>query len=353
VRRPAASIEVVSNAELRDGEPPFDDPGSLLELSAEKRSALFSNPFLGDDDEPLQLLAVVDGQVAGRIDLVAGELDTPEGRIGCFWGSALGVAPAFRGQGLAAALLRESESFRPAATACAPSRMSLPLYRRLGYVDLPLRRHVLVRNVTPLVRKQLGEGRAAAMIAAAGNLAARALPARWARRPRATAEHRASFPPELELARPSTPFATCRPPAWIEWVVRESFHAEGHERALYVVVSAAGDALGYFVVKTRSYSGVTRWRVENLLLGSLVDWAILEPTALRLEELVLLALEAVGEVDAFEVCLPAGQQARLTRLGFASAGAQHVMVRRGDGGPLAADPADWTVRPGDGDHVFS
>jgi GNAT superfamily N-acetyltransferase len=354
---PARDIHVVTNGQLRSSEPPpFEDPDSLVELSAAKRSALLANPFLGADDEPARLLATEGSRIAGRIDLVAGELETPEGRIGCFWGSALHVAPAFRGKGIAAELLREAEAFRPAAGACAPSRMSLPLYRRLGYLDLALRRHVLIRNVTPLVRPRLGRGRAAAAVAEAGNLAARAqrgvMIGPRARRSRVTAERRDSLPRELE-PEALPPYATCRPPAWVDWVVHESFHEEGHERALYLVAGESGDVLGYFVVKTRRYSGVTRWRVENLLLGSLVDWRIFEPSSLGLDDVVLLALDSVGAVDAFEVCVPPGERARLGRLGFVRAGAQHLVVKRGDGGELADDPMSWSIRPGDGDHVFS
>ncbi len=354
--RRAASIEVVSNAELRDGEPPpFDDPDSLARLPIEKRSALLANPFLGAGDEPARLLAVVDGQVAGRIDLVAGELETPEGRVGCFWGSALRVSPAFRGQGLAAALLRESERARPVTGVSAPSRMSLPLYRRLGYVDLALRRFVLIRNATPLARRWLGAGRLADAAAAVGNIGTRVHGrALSARRAGATAERRTSMPPQLEprLGERRRPFATCRTGAWIDWVVREAFY-EDHRRELYLVVGPAGESLGYFLVKTRRYSGVTRWRLDNLLLGSLVDWAIFEPEELRLEDVALLALDALGEVDAMEVCLPPGEEARLGRLGFVPSGAQHLLLRRADGGRLPADPSEWTIRPGDGDHAFS
>jgi GNAT superfamily N-acetyltransferase len=359
VGRPAraqdeASIEVVSNAQVRENAPlRWDDPDGLGELSPEKRSALLANPFLGGD-EPARLLAVAGSRIAGRIDLVAGELETPSGRVGCFWGSALRVSPDFRGRGLAEALLRESERFRPVAGVCAPSRMSLPLYRRLGYVDLPLRRYVLVRSFRPLAQRWLGRGGRAAT--AAVDLGARAHRRLLAtRRPRATAERVAAFPPELapRLVERRRPFATHRPAAWVDWVLRESFYGDEQERASYVVRGDHGEPAGCFLVKTRRYSGVTRWRLDDLRLASLVDWTIFEPAALRLEDVALLALETVDEVDAFEVCVPPGERTRLGRLGFVPAGEQHVLLRRSDGGELADDPTLWTLRPGDGDHVFS
>jgi len=143
-----------------------------------------------------------------------------------------------------------------------------------------------------------------------------------------------------------------RSAAWLDWVVRESFGAKGHRRALYLVTDRAGEVVAYILVKARDYSGVTRWQLRNLRLGSLVDWGIFDPGAVRLEDLVLLAVEALDDWDlhAFEACVPQG---RLWRLGFVPVGAQHVMVRAADGSALARDPRAWAIRPGEGDHAFS
>jgi GNAT superfamily N-acetyltransferase len=343
------AIEVVANGELRKG------GAAAAGLSAEKRSALLSNPLLGGDDEPVRLFARLGSQEVGGIDLLAGELETPDGPQRVFWGSALRVAPELRGRGLASALLREAESFGEVAAACAPSRMSLPLYRKLGYVDFELRRHVRVRRIAPLVVPRLG-ARAGGAVAAAGDLALRAQRSLLAAGGgSAEAKPVAAFPPELDpqLTAGRAPYAPHRSAAWLDWVVRESFY-DDHRRELRLISSPGGDVLGYFVVKARRYSGVTRWRVENLHLGSLIDWRVFEPSALSIEQLVGLATEALDGwgVDAVEVCLPPGQRAGLLRLGFVPAGAQHVAWRR-TRNELPRDPSAWTLRPGEGDHVFS
>jgi hypothetical protein len=151
-----------------------------------------------------------------------------------------------------------------------------------------------------------------------------------------------------------------RSAAWLDWIVRESFGDPSHRRALYLARSAGGEALGYALVKARVYSDVTRWRLENLRLGSLVDWQIFEPGSLSFEELVVLAAGALEEwgLDAVEVCVPPGHmRARLHRLGFVAVGAQHLMVRASIGSVLtteaASDAGRWTLRPGEGDHAFS
>ncbi len=351
------AIEVVSNGELRAG----GGARAGADLSAEKRSALLANPLLGGGDEPVRLFALVGSQQAGGLDLVAGELETPDGPQRVFWGSALWVAPESRGRGLAGALLREAESFgEAAAAACAPSRMSLPLYRKFGYVDLELRRHVLVRRVAPLAVPRLGP-RAGGALAAVADVALRAQRSLFglaggSRAGSLEATPVAAFPPELEsqLAAERAPYAPHRSAAWLDWIVRESFYGDDHRRELRLIQGAGGDVLGYFVVKARRYSGVTRWRVENLHLGSLVDWRVFEPRVLSFEQLVRLATEVlVGwGVDAVEVCLPPGERARLLRLGFVQSGAQHVVCRR-QGKELPRDPSAWTLRPGEGDHAFS
>ena len=78
--------------------------------------------------------------------------------------------------------------------------------------------------------------------------------------------------------------------------MHERFYAEGHRRELRLVVGSTGDVLGYFLVKARRYSDVTRWRVEDLHLGSLIDWRVFEPSALSFEDLVPLATEVLGDL---------------------------------------------------------
>src|SRR5262252_1316242 len=143
---------MLSNAELRLGKSfdAFDDPEGIAAISPGKRSALLSNPFLGPDDEPVRLIATVGPTVAGRLDLLAGLIDTPAGEVRCRWGSQLFVSQESRGLGLGRELLRASEAGGAATGVCAPSRASYPLYVGLGYADIPLRRFVLVRRTGTL-----------------------------------------------------------------------------------------------------------------------------------------------------------------------------------------------------------
>jgi len=351
-------IRVVSNGELRAGPVGSEAVPALAEVSPDKRAALLANPLLGPDDDAARLVAVVDERVVGQLDLVAGEITTPGGVVPCFWGSALHVSPEARGRGVGSALLQAAEEQREGAAACAPSRLSYPIYLRRGYFDLPLRRHILLRRTRPLADRWLGNQRLARAASALGDAGARGGRALLGVAGPGVADARLepceTFPSELEprLRERSAPFAMHRSAAWLDWVVGASFGYPSQRRALYLVRSARGEALGYLLVKARVYSGVTRWQVENLHLGSLVDWQIFEPSMLSFEQLVLLATEALEEwrVDAVEACAPPAEQARFGRLGFVPVGVQHLMLK-GEG--LARDAAQWSLRPGEGDHAFS
>ncbi|HJQ74851.1 MAG TPA: GNAT family N-acetyltransferase [Gaiellaceae bacterium] len=356
-------IRVVSNAELRAGPVGDDTEPALAGMTASKQAALLANPLLGPDDEPARVVAFLEGRVVGQLDLVAGEISTPHGVVPSFWGSAFHVSADARGQGIGGQLLRAAEELREGAGACAPSRLSYPLYLRRGYLDIPLRRHLLVRRTGPLAERWLGKGRLARAASALGDTALRGL---GSTRPRSSGDSQlepcAAFPPELEPRLPEgrAPFAMHRSAAWLDWIVRESFGDPSQRRALYLVRSGGGETVGYLLVKARVYSGVTRWQVENLHLGSLVDWQIFEPGALSFEQLVVLATGAVEDwgVDAVEACVPPGEgHARFRRLGFLPLGVQHVVVRGREGSVLATEAArdigQWTVRPAEGDHAFS
>jgi GNAT superfamily N-acetyltransferase len=360
-------IRVVSNAELRAGTLGAGGEPALAGISPSKRAALLANPLLGPDGDPVRIVAAVGEDVVGQLDLVPGEISTPGGVVPCFWGSALHVLPDARGRGIGGELLGAAEELREGAGACAPSRLSHPLYLRRGYLDLPLRRHLLVRRTGPLARRWLGAGGVARAAGAIGDAALRGERALLglARRPGgsgARLEPCDGFPPQLEarLYEDRAPFTMHRSAAWLDWILAGTFGDPSHRRALYLARSPRGETLGYALVKARVYTGVTRWRLQGLHLGSLVDWRIFEPAALSFEQLLLLAVEALEEwqVDAVEACVPPElEPTRFRRLGFVAAGVQHVMVRGCTGSALATvdarEIAQWAVRPGEGDHAFS
>jgi GNAT superfamily N-acetyltransferase len=360
------TVQLVSNRDLREGiEGRFDDPEGIAGMTPEKTAALLANPLLGADDEPAQVLVQVDGRVAGRTDMIAGEIETPAGAAPCFWLGAVLVSGHFRRRGLGETLIRAAEACREGTAGCGLSRAVRPLYAKLGFVEFAMPRHVLVARSKPLFETRLG--RAAGVTAAVVDHVAAAqkelLLLKRRRRSRAlTLEDCDAFPLELEarLREHEASFAPHRSAAWLTWVARHSFGDPTYRRRLFLV-HGGSEAVGYFVVKARTYTGgVTRWNLDRLDLASLVDWRIFEPDAIHFDELVLLAVEATADwgMDALEVCVPPDSEpARTGRLGFLPAGANHFIVKSDPGSALSADGSRqahaWLLRPGEGDCVFS
>jgi GNAT superfamily N-acetyltransferase len=364
---PDTEVHVISNADLAAGvRPPWDDPEEIARISESKRSALLANPLIGGADEPVQLVGTLGNRVIGRMDLVAGRIETPEGPVRCFWGSAFYVPEEFRSTLIGVKLVLTMERLVEAVGAGGPSQLAYPLYKSLRYLDFPLRRYVLVRRSRSIAARYLGSGphaRAAAAVVDVTLAPYRTLLEGWGRwRTRGLRGERArEFPPELEplLRQAAAPIAMHRSKAWFDWVLRETFFDEGHRRELYLVRDRRGQVVAYFLVKARRYETASHYDFRDMYLGSLHDWLILDREAVNLSQVIQLATRTLlrWKVDAVEVCLPRDARLDLRRWGLVPVGEMHVVVKGSPTSLLARpelqQPELWRIRPGEGDYVFS
>ena len=67
-------------------------------------------------------------RLVGRLDLLAGEIETPDGPAACFWGSALACRPTTVAGSWEPRCFGPPSGLARATAACAASRMSRPLY---------------------------------------------------------------------------------------------------------------------------------------------------------------------------------------------------------------------------------
>jgi hypothetical protein len=359
-------VHVVRKSDLATGSAiPWEDPEQIAPISANKRAALLANPLIGGDDEPVQLVGALGGRVIGRLDLLAGRIETPQGAAPCFWGSAFFVPEEFRSTLMGVKLLLTMERLVEAVGASGPSQLAYPLYKSLRYLDFPRRRYVLVRRSRPIVNRYLGSGlyaTAAAALVDIGLAPHRGLLDAWGRlRTRGLRSDRVTeFPPELEpyLKEHAAPVAMHRSKAWFDWVLRHSFY-EGHRRELFLVRDERDEIVAYFLVKARRYERASHHDFPNMYLGSLHDWLVFDPEVVDLSELLLLATRTLlqWKVDAVEICLPDDVRLDLRRWGLVRAGSMHVVVKGSPKSILAQRelqrPALWRVRPGEGDYIFS
>jgi hypothetical protein len=94
-------LHVVRKADLETCEiyKQGSDPEKLAGFSPEKRAALLANPLSHSGDDPVQLVVTSGDTIAGKVDLIAGEINVAGQPTPTLWGSALFVAPEYRGSG--------------------------------------------------------------------------------------------------------------------------------------------------------------------------------------------------------------------------------------------------------------
>jgi hypothetical protein len=361
-------IHVITSRELAT-DPRWDrwqDPDSIAVIPPPKRKALLENPLAGGDDEPVQLLGTVGGRVAGRLDVLAGALTVEGEEARCLWTSALYVPVEFRQTLLGMKLVLALQRMHSTVGACGISRIALPLYQNLRWLEFELPRFVLVRRSRPVVERYLGTGILGSGARPIADAALRAhgavLRAQIRIRARAFEVTEVIECPQTlasRLGMPSRQVAGHRSEAWINWLLHSSFDEPPSRRALFSIVDADGDIVGYFLIRARTYEVVTQREFRNIHLGSLQDWAAFDP-ALRFEHVVLLATRELfrWKVDAVEVCVPDDESsAGLGRLGFVRAGSMFIFVKGSAESPLGAErfatPDAWCLRPAEGDNFFS
>ncbi len=316
----------------------------------------------------MQIIGTRDERVIGRLDLVAGRLETRTGRCTVLWGSALYVPEEHRETLMGVKLVLKQQGLNPTVASCGISRQAYPVFAGLKWIDLPMPRWVLVCRSRPVVERYMGTGptgRVARPLADVGLRAhGGALSLTSKVRARGLAcEQSAAMPPELDplLQGGSAPVRAHRSAAWVNWLVRHSFHGERDaRRGLFLVRDSGGDIVAYFLVKCRRYEDASSYGFRSLLLGTLGDWAIFDQERVGLGEIALLAVGKLARwgVDAIEICVPpdASGTVSLGRLGFVRAGDLHLMVRGSSASPLVdglRDLSRWYVRPAEGDNFFS
>lgn len=344
----------------------WDDPDVIAPIPPVKQKALLENPFVGGDDDPIQIIGTLDGRVVGRLDLVGGALNVLGEEVPCCWGSGLYVPEEFRKTLMGVKLILTLQRMHHTVGASGVSRAAYSVYKNLRWLDFELPRYVLVRHSRSVVERYLGPGPAGATARVVADTALRAYGVAvrpWARHRvrRFEAQQVSEFPiglaPRLRVS--SRAVSGHRSAAWINWLLHSHFDEQSSRRALFTIRGPNDETAGYFLVRARKYDVLTVRSLRNLYLGSLQDWAAFDST-LTLEHITLLAARELAKwnVDAIEVFIPDDESsAGLRRLGFMRAGSMYVLVNGSNESPLSAQelatPSAWRVRPAEGESFFS
>lgn len=360
-------MHVVSKARLAEGPGwiEWDDPEGIADIGPQKLRAIRTNPF-GAAEDPAMIVGTYGERVIGSLAVLPGSASIGGADVPCLWASGLYVSPEFRQLGMGAMLLLRFQRLHHTVAACGVSQQAYPLYAKLRWLNLEMRRYIFVRRSAALVERYVGGRRSAAVGAAVADSAlavhrvASAVPKRLRLRG-LTCEQVEQFPLEMDdlLRRADEPAAFHRSASWVNWVVQNSFQCDPRNRRGLFVVRAAGECVAYFLITSKFHESASRRGLRNLLLGSLQDWLIFDRSKIDVEQIILLALRELAnwDVAAVEVCLAEGDHSRsLWRWGFRRVEGLHLLVKAGPASPFRDErlltPTAWRVRPADGDNAF-
>jgi GNAT superfamily N-acetyltransferase len=336
-------------------------------MSEPRRKTFLENPASHGEDDPVQLMVTIGGRAVARFDMFLGEITAGGETATVMWGSDLFVDPDFRKRGLGSLVSKGLQDVHPVAAVCGVSARSRPIFWKLEWTDFQMPRHLALRHSRPIVDRYLRFRPAAAAasgVVDAGLALHRVMLNARARRRRSglSVERVEEMPAQIdELLSPRddrvTPHRSTR---WINWLKTNRFEGDANQRKELYLVEDGGTPVAYFLTKSRFYAEASQYQIENVTIGSLLDWRVFDERRLDTFDVSLLALEmlAATEVDVVEICMPDPAVSRkLARLGLPTAGSLNLMFKAAPGSllhpPDYHHPERWLMRPADGDNSFT
>jgi hypothetical protein len=315
-----------------------------------------------DDDDPISLVAMVDDHPVGRINLLKGMLVLNGESIPVYWGCGLEVPPEQRTTGAALVLLARMRSMSPGTGAVSVSQLALPLYKKLGWIDIVAPRYVLPARPSTYLKHRFGRSVLVRAGGGAIDVAVSAYRLMW----RSVLGVLHSKFVVTEISRfdetehgpfePDTlqPYRTGRSASWLNRIMSEG--PKDNNRRLFLVRDRLQKVVGYFVTAVALRRNVDNNRFGDIEVATLRDWVAFERGGATESDVLALGLRQLLTVscDVVELCVPTTQPSRLLRLmgmvrigqlSFVLRVTPELMAKR----PDLADPSKWWFRPGDGD----
>lgn len=341
---------------------PWEDPETIAAMSPEKRETLLANPLRARADVA-QILAIVDGRVAGRIELLRGRLIQDGTPMPVCWLSNHYVSSRYRRRGIGIALIDAASQLAPQVGVVGISEISRSLYLRLGWTGHDIPRYVHPFRVEPILKGAVGEMLGGTLaILARGPISATDAAARAQVRSASRGLVVEKLPIDRSdldelLARPRKTLEGFRSVGWIHWLLEHDFQREPNRTMeAFLVRDAAQDPVAYFLVAVRPVNYPTRIRTRSFLHGALKDWRIFRED--RMSEITLVHLAAAilrnHGVDTIGIHSFAPRMgSRLLPFGYLRSSSLAVRFSPASRIVTPTDPTAWNLQPADGDNAFS
>jgi GNAT superfamily N-acetyltransferase len=336
-------------------------------LSGLAKDLFLDNPCGISDEDPIQVIAVLDDVIVGRINMLKGQMLYRGQNINMQWASGYKVDADRRGKGIGKALLTRMEECGDVFGAIGASRYSFPIFEKFGWHCRSARRLLIVKRSLSIVQRNVKARVLAVPISKVLDACMgihRGLLSAFHPRPHQCQVREVDVVPDhafpCDAAKSGGNILTFpRNPDWLRWLISHTHCRDGDWRRQYVVADASGACLGYFLVSTTFHEVASRHGYKNLRLCTVKDWQAIDgrPESNRLIAILAVQEAMKADVDVVELCTADDRLAtELKRCGAVTKGAMPLHIKQRGGGtlPLAATGIEstWDFRAADGDYWF-
>ncbi|MDR0940073.1 MAG: hypothetical protein LBN29_12145 [Mediterranea sp.] len=349
---------------------PFTDKYHILDtINKQGELALFHNPSGHKDKEVCQILAIVNGDVAGCVNCFSSRLSINGIEYHAQSASNLYVQDDYRKFGLGAELLMYIKDLHPTKNVIVAgiSQMALPMYRILKYKLLKMPRYIFLRKSRCAVQSVLkNEGKAtkatfAITVVLDGLLwIHRSLLALFTkfRNRSITVERAIAIPDNISemSANDGSSFMEVHDKKWFEWSLNYTLSMDSRNKKDFFLIRKKDKVIGFFMTKIEYNEAAGGGKFKDIYLGSVMEWGVLPDVQLSELDIQLLAIQSFpNDIDGVQIASANDKvQKKLRRLGLFHVGDTYMGFRfqtnKVDG---IDDIHKWRMRLATGDTIIN
>jgi len=327
---------------------------------------MLSNPLNQSDDEPMQLLGVVEDKIVGNVDLIPGKILLKNGESRKFlWVARFGVHESARSSLLGLKLIKQTQALSEIVAVCGVSQQALPVYKSFRWTHFELPRFILLRRSGSVLSRGLkSETLGRILSTVVDPMLGRYT--RWLLRETNRDLHvlmsttkDASVSKALAFGLQETRTVCTFAPRTVDglhWRLMSAEVQDPRDANLLITAMHGNAAVGYVLLKLRFHPVASVRGFKNVFLATLLDWMVLRPEQIDFKTIVKIACREalVQGADAVEICgsnqheIDALRTMRLPRIG-----STHFFWRAAKGCGLDdlafREQEQWMVRVGDDD----
>lgn len=339
-------------------------------ISKAQSIALKANPFKDTDNIPTQILAKIDGEIAGSILCFPSKILANNQEFTSNSGSSLYVNPLYRGHGIGTRLSiqRLNASTNKISLAAGLSHMSLPIFKKLGCTIFYPSRYMLFINSKIIYSKWI-KGITLSIISGLTNLILK-IPLLCiavyshvkVNRFHITKINKATEDIERIFNADSHPFKELHNVEWFNWHLNYNFSDDSRNHQDLYLVSKDNENIGFFMTKVRFKEKAGQGKLKDLLIGSIIEWGTINSQIVTDKELCIMAINQLYKKDKVDIIDIITDDidtiSFLRKSGFKKNGTGNFAIYTGEESPLKKYPeyrnqTNWRIRPATSDNGLS